>query len=475
MTKGRNPSSGGQFPQLRPVRLGVVLVLMLGCLLASCQKDTLLKPGAVQTDVITATYIHPVVFNFFPIEIDGKIKDTEWGGPLDTTRPYTNIRLSAEEGAGFPGDPIYLAMKAAYTDTDLFLLFVWPDPAPDEMKDALHYIGPDLSCLPERCPDLRDNNNPKGFPSLVSDASWTQNYLGLKWDEDRLYLAFEMSPARDDRGAFDVQGCQVACHPGQQPQFGRLTEGRLDVWQWLAARTNHTRDLYVITDNPAFPKFGIPAFLEDGYADPTKGLSPDPGKPTWYQNWESGSTVPLYVYRPADDGLLRPNSHNRFLEVGHPNNLLPYYYIWRENLLDLVSIPRFSALDSVNYAVLPQGQEARKWRPGTGALARDDAVGGYFYSYPSGSRADVRGKAVWSDGFWTLEVARPLNTGDTVNDVTFRFGGTPTNPEPPADVVFTAGVADNSSDVHWGSVPQILRFGPIYTLTITPTKEGSQP
>ena len=50
----------------------------------------------------------------------------------------------------------------------------------------------------------------------------------------------------------------------------------------------------------------------------------------------------------------------------------------------------------------------------------DDRVPQYLPGSPSGSAADVRAKGAWADGWWTLEIARKLDTGnkdDTAFDV----------------------------------------------------------
>ena len=51
----------------------------------------------------------------------------------------------------------------------------------------------------------------------------------------------------------------------------------------------------------------------------------------------------------------------------------------------------------------------------------------YAIGKPSGSRADVRAKGVWKDGYWTLEFSRKLVTGypDDVQfdtSLTYTFG-----------------------------------------------------
>lgn len=40
---------------------------------------------------------------------------------------------------------------------------------------------------------------------------------------------------------------------------------------------------------------------------------------------------------------------------------------------------------------------------------------------PTGSIADVKAKAIWGNGMWTLELSRKLNTGNS-DDVVFQSG-----------------------------------------------------
>ncbi len=50
-----------------------------------------------------------------------------------------------------------------------------------------------------------------------------------------------------------------------------------------------------------------------------------------------------------------------------------------------------------------------------------DCVAKYYPRQPQGSRADVQGKGQWKDGYWTIESARKLDTGN-VDDVAFTAG-----------------------------------------------------
>ena len=49
-----------------------------------------------------------------------------------------------------------------------------------------------------------------------------------------------------------------------------------------------------------------------------------------------------------------------------------------------------------------------------------DQVLRYAFAQPSGSRADIRAKGEWKEGSWTIEFARPLDTGQS-DDVQFRI------------------------------------------------------
>lgn len=443
---GRDPFRGAFVHPL-------LLLLTLLLLAPACQKDDdeLLRPGQVASNIVTAYYIPDSLFRGREIKMDGNAKDTEWGGRLDLARPYSQVRLTAEDGAGDPGEPIYLSVKSVYTDHDIFFLFRWVDRRPNEMKDALYYVGPDLV----------DRTGPQY--GLMAESSWAlETTSSPREDEDRLSVAFEMEPTEDDLGTFRTQGCLVACHLNQDPSFGRPTRGRLDVWQWLACRTNPARRTYTIADNANFPAYGIPGYLDDYSTDPVGGLVPDPGRSCWFPNSAPGSHRPRWIYRPADDPFNKPvdpnNCLNDFFEDCRVNNGLATYYLWRENT---ERIPlEFSNIDTINSAVLPAGRDPRKWLHG-------DRVSAFYYTYANGSRADVRGKAVFDEatGVWTLEVARPLQTADEFNDV--QFSG-----EPGSEFVFAAAVADNSARRHWGSGPQVLRFGSKTRVPVTASGNG---
>jgi hypothetical protein len=461
-------------------------------MLASCSEDLPPGPEETVTNVVLAVYQSPEDFGLSPIELNGEPLDREWGGPLQPGRDYYQVRLSAAAGNGDPGPPRYVSMKSIYTEDDVFFLFRWFDEFPNTRKDFLTYVGPtfplfEILCGPEYADTtvVRDTSliplpgydeviDCPGEPepcdtfyvretlviddcdtlqihgcqeALVAEDSWV-----MGGEEDRLIISFEMTPAGDDLGTYAEQGCLVACHENESPAFGRPFFGKLDIWQWLASRTNTVRDLYggrASTDNPNFPTFGTPGYLDDLVADPGTGLIADPGLAAYVPNFEPGSAVPKWVYRCGDDPFCEPEEpsvcFNLFGERCVVNNGLSMNFLWRESRA-FERFDQFWECDTINEAPVPLGTEPRPWR-------FLDTAPGYLLTYPTDSRADVFGKGEWEDGIWTLEVGRALTTLDPNNDASFVA-------ESGFEVIFTLALMDDAGDVHWGSEPQILRFGP---------------
>lgn len=425
--------------------LQIVHVLSIGGLVAlgllgpvGCQKtDDLLDPGIVdEGTILHAVYRSSQEAEDNPIVLDGQAIEQEWGGG-GGGHDYLNVRVSSEHGAGDAGPPAYVSLKAVYTDTDLFLLIRWVDDSPDESKDAMFYVGTPIDSLEQICP-----------PALVDERNWIRNPGGA-YDEDRISIAFEADSAGGVLGSYEKFGCLTACHALETPGFGRLDYGRLDIWQWLAARTNPVRDLYDRRESANNPVHGIPGFLDDLFTDALGGLQADPGSPSYRPNFTEGSDIPLYVYRERDDPFARPqNPAACFNDFGEnpcrKNNGVFLAYLWREEVE--LQVSHFGACDTVNLTPLPVGTEPRMWTTG-------DQVNGWLLTYPRGDRSDVHGKAGYELGVWTLEVGRRLNTGNPGYDVIFH-------PEEGRAYIFTIAVMDNSGTVHLGSEPQRLVFDP---------------
>ena len=426
----------------------VAILVLLGLGLApGCGKEDVSQPEETPNNVVVAFYQSETAFaeNAGRIEINGERIDREWGSEFTPERPYTQLRLSGEQGYGDPGTPRYVSVKAVYTDTHLYLLLQWSDDEADELKDAFRFVGPSLSDPIRTCTEVGgttvcDSLFRRGpQDSLLTQAWWLQ--FG---EDDKIAVAFEVIPSGANGGTFSEIGCQAACHLGEAITFGAMDYGRLDVWYWLAGRTNPVRNIFNLQDNPADASQGLPGYLDDWYADRAAGLIPDEGWPCYVPNFVPETHVPKYVYRRKDDRFSDPpdNCENRFGGECVINNGVSLAYLWRD--LPTVFYPAMSARDTLNDAIQP---DPRKW-------VRGDIVPGYLLTYPAESRADVRGKGTFNDesGVWTLEVARRLQTSDPEHDVRF-------DPASGASYAFTVAVFDASARKHWGSEAAILQFG----------------
>jgi hypothetical protein len=426
---------------------GIGALLLIAAWGPGCSEQQAMRPDDTPSNMVVAFYESPEVWVHGVIDINGERIDREWGSEFTPDRPYTQVRLSAEDGNGDPGTTRYLSMKAVYNDTHLYLLLQWNDHSADELRDEFRYIGPTLSDPIVTCSQVGgtivcDSLFRTGPQDSLQRPEWWEQF----GDDDKLALAFEIAPSGTGNETFAGVGCQAACHPGAAIPFGALGFGRLDLWYWLAGRTNPVRNIFNLSDDPVDPSQGLPGYLDDWYADQVAGLVADDGWPCYLANFELGSHVPTHVYRSKEDRYFKPSNPdacvNSFLGECIINNGVPAEYLWRD--FPTVYYPPLSPRDTLNQTVQPT---PRKW-------AHGDEVPGYWLTYPTDSRADVRGKATFDAdrGVWTLEVARRLTTADAEHDVAF-------NPAAGKSYAFTVAVFDASTRRHWGSEPILLRFG----------------
>ncbi len=427
--------------------LGVAVGASLGF---GCSEEAPPEPQDSQTSILIAHYQSPESFAEGIIELNGERLDREWGSEFTPERGFTQIRVSAADGWGDPGTPRYVSMKAVYTDTDLYLLAQWVDDAADVLKDVFVYVGPNLTAPIVRCANIGgqlvcDSLYRRGPEDSLLTRAWWAQY----GDDDKFALAFAIDEATGEGGTFEDIGCHIACHGDGSATFGTLNSGRVDVWYWLAGRTNPLRYIFNPYDpDKDEPAQGIPGYLDDGYLDALAGAVPDEGTPGYWPNFDVGAGIPRHVYRRTDDDFFEPpdptNCHNDWGGECRPNNGVPVTYLWREKYDAYYS--QLGIRDTLNQTIQP---DPRKWETG-------DLVPGYVLTYPTGSRADVRGKGNYDSDLrvWTLEIARKLDPGrSNRDDVVF-------DPEAGRPYYFTVAVFDASSSEHWGSEPQMLVFGP---------------
>ncbi len=159
--------------------------------------------------------------------------------------------------------------------------------------------------------------------------------------------------------SFETSGCFALCHAGENPDvkdFGNKytpNKGEMaDLWHMKMVRTNPT------------------GYLDDQYVDSTrynKTTAPDAG-------------------RHGDPGLV------------------PYY----DNINAAKTAPNYTSADqpAPPYWIL----DAQK-QPFKDTYNANDEIAGIIVRPPTGDRADIKGKAVYKDGMWTMEYGRKLNTG----------------------------------------------------------------
>ncbi len=166
--------------------------------------------------------------------------------------------------------------------------------------------------------------------------------------------------------AFESSGCFSTCHVGEnldEKDFGNkytTNPGEMgDIWHMKMVRTNPT------------------GYVDDQYVDSTPynktsasdaGRHSDPGGSPYSNNINAAKNAPNYT--SADQPA-------------------PPYWILDDQKLPFID-----------------------------TYTTDDEIAGIIVKPPTGDRADIKGKAVYSDGKWTLEYGRKLVTGSNY-DVQF--------------------------------------------------------
>ncbi len=173
-----------------------------------------------------------------------------------------------------------------------------------------------------------------------------------KYYEDKFAQIWNINVA-----GFETTGCFVLCHAGEtgKPYGNKYTAGSgemADLWHMKIVRTN-----------PA-------GFFDDQYVDSTrydKDKAPDAG-------------------RKSDPGLV------------------PYY----TNINAAKNAPNFTSADqpAPPYWILDDQK-----MPFSDTYKANDEIAAIIARPPTEDRADIRGKAVYTDGKWTLEYGRKLTTG----------------------------------------------------------------
>lgn len=322
-------------------------------------------------------------------------------------------------------------LRAAYTNTDLYLFAEWPDPT----------------------------------VSMTRGGSWIWDSASNSWghpsgqSEDRIALMWNMNVAD-----FDTQGCATKCHGGpnlkapthpidethaicetchgkdfstENGAFFSQEGQRADSWHSKAARALPQLFLKVPGSDVAFL-----GYVDDKYfgynADPTKYNLPDGGRygdagsSADYNNRSADKKTPFYIEtNPTDywDAMVITEHEINAGEAVAVADLTPQQLndSWGKYALLKSPIPA-----SYPTAIVPE------------RILRE----------PTGSRGDVRMGASWHDGVWKAEIRRKLVTGEAddvqFSDLTKAY---------PFDVALMDNTGGEGHSFHIG-MPPVLVFQP---------------
>ncbi len=319
--------------------------------------------------------------------LDGDSGDAAWEKATEYEIPLGTVKVG---------------IKAVYTEKDLFILASWND----------------------------------STFSMVRGGSWVWD--GNAWNskregqsEDRIAFFWPINIPN-----FAQMGCLVKCHPqhGTAGAFLDVPDQKGDMWHMKAARS-----LGVTSQSQS----GSPVIADDyqatagtftliGYADDKHvtyedaanlpedgGRHGDSGSSTYGRNRNKDKTAPLYLEKDPTD----------YLDA---------------MILKKSEVDKGETVEIANATVEEINEYWGNYRI-LGAVVPERIL-----REPSDSRADVRQAGTWSNGKWTVEIKRALDTG---NDDDVQFS------DLSLDYLFGVSVMDNAGgDAHIFSGVNSLRF-----------------
>ncbi len=215
------------------------------------------------------------------------------------------------------------------------------------------YLASDEIRLTATWSDATKNDQRKRW--IFDGTDWSQS----SENEDRVAFIWDMQS--DD---FATTGlCTAMCHP---PDKMYTNAGRVDTWQWKAARSN-----------PA--GYADDKYWDDGQGGTVSGRHGDPGQAPYKDN--VGASPPTSMAE-GDPGV---------------------------NANFLFEFPA-ETKESTAYAA--------------GAWTSGDVLPGYVHLRGSGSNVDIHSTGVHDGTGWTVTYRRKLDTGDAGTDLAFAPGGT---------------------------------------------------
>ena len=297
---------------------------------------------------------------------------------------------------------VNVGLKAVYTEKDLFVLASWNDPT--------------FSIV-------------RGSSWVWDENTWNNEREGQS--EDRIAFFWPINIP-----TFESRGCLVKCHPryGGSGAFLDTPEQSGDMWHMKAARSlgviseSQSGSPVIADDHQATAgTFTLVGYIDDKhvtYEDPANlpddgGRHGDSGTSTYSHNRNQAKTAPVYMEKNPTDYLDAMILKESEIEKG-----------------ETIEVASATAEEINKYwssyqrlgAVVPE------------RISRE----------PSGSRADIGQSGTWSNGKWTVEMKRALNTG---NDDDIQYS------DLSLDYLFGVSIMDNAGgDAHIFSGVNSLHF-----------------
>lgn len=306
-----------------------------------------------------------------PVDLPVPTLDGDPGDPIwDDATP---VIIRTVKGANDP-EHVDVSVKAVHDGQYVYFQFQWTDA--------------DVSS--------------KRYPLLKTEDGWKVLQTAFERADENVYYEDKLSMYIT---AVPNGSCASTCHLGVGPYSERnekhglhYTTGEVgDVWHWKSVRTDPIGEL---TNEPGFlddqyfgPATPLPTTLKERY---TGGYYPDPN--------EGGGYAYNFVKLDPD----KPLSETYVI----PQFLPPPQVVYTNQ--DAATSDQGETWWIHKTQAIPYTKEADTYPVGS-------IIPNIVISPLTGDRGNVRGKAEWRDGRWTLETRRLLDT-ESQNDVAFVPG-----------------------------------------------------
>lgn len=290
-----------------------------------------------------------------PPALDGLPSDDVW-------RRAPGVDIPTNRGMNNPGGEVMVTVKMGYHGDMLYALFQWPD-----------------STLSR-----------KHLPLEKTERGWrvVQTEFGIQdeddYYEDKFGVMLAHTPELAGAGTSHLGPKPLSNRPG--PAGGRglhyTTDNSIvDVWHWKSVRTGSSA-MRQIDDN----YFGPPMVVNPKKTRYTGGYTQDPSSGGGYtMNWQSyDDDIIVPKVLPADPSVL-----DRLGKVDLTPTVSDSGEFWMSKEM-----------------TQPYSEEADQLYP-VGTIMPSVLIKGPR----QGDRGDVTAVGHWGNGYWTLEVARKLDTG----------------------------------------------------------------